>query len=368
MTSMRQRSRPGLGWAYGQALGQTGALNLLFLVLFLVAQPLALLIIGRANYIRLTVGYDTFYDSYTFRHLNPVLLPLHIILTLLALTAVILLTSIQQRTLYLKSAVDREQSMPLTLNQRFAGRSLALLTSFLLIFLVNGGLTGLILASWGQGSHFINYLPVYGQLFLACLQLLAFSLVIFSISGTLFDAILTNTGIQMAWVSSVFLILAITERRIDPPSDLLWFLTPVAGLFTGMAWPQSPWQSLVMILFWTSLAWFFYRGRPAEYAGMRNGRLVWHRAIQPLYVLLGASSLGAFVHSLFDWQKAIFRSPAFYLGALAGACLGQLASSAISGAPIKKKSLGLDLISVLAGLLLMALMIWLVSMGIKPAP
>ena len=47
MTSMRQRSRPGLGWAYGQALGQTGALNLLFLALFLVGQPLALLIIGK---------------------------------------------------------------------------------------------------------------------------------------------------------------------------------------------------------------------------------------------------------------------------------------------------------------------------------
>ncbi len=362
----KQKSKPGLAWAYRQSLEKIGPLSLLFLGLFLVSQPVALLIIGKSNYGRLTVGHDYRNDSFTLEHLNQVLLPLHIILAVLAMAAVILLASVLHRTLYMKSAVDRENSMPLTLSQQFAGRALALVTSFLLIFLINGGLTGLILGAWGLGSHFMTYLPVYGRLLLASLQLTAFSLVIFALSGTLFDAILTNAGIQIAWVGSVVLVLLMTDRLKSPPTDLLWLLTPSAGLFTSMVWPQSTGQSLLMILFWTCLAWFFYRGRPAESAGMRNGRLAWHPFIQPLYVILGASSLGSFVHTLFDWQQRIFLSPAFYLGALAGAFLGQLASSVISGSAIRKATLRPNLLSVLAGLLLLVLMICLVTMGIHP--
>lgn len=358
---------PALGWALRQALTRTGPLTLLFAGLFLVGQPILLLIIGKVNYFKLTEAYSIFQTSSLYDQLNQVLLPLHLILVFLSMAAVLLLSSIQFRFLYRQNTLDRENSLPLNRHSQFFSRLLALLVSFFGIFLANGMATYGLLALWGKGAHFTAYFPLYLRLLLTSLELVSFSLLIFSLSGTLFDAILTNISIQLSWFGSIFLVLSMAERLKEPPSDLLWILAPSSGLFSSMVWPRPISQTLVMILFWTLLAWLLYRTRPAEFAGRRNGQLDWFPKIQPLYVIFGASVLGAFLHSLFDSDWPVFQSPVFYLGLLAGALLGQLTSSVVFGASLRKDARKTHLLVLLSGLVFLALLIWLVRVGIRPA-
>lgn len=369
MKTKKVKREPGLGWVLGNALERSRSLTFLFLFLFIIALPIALLIIGRENYSFLTSRPSYLITDYLAGHLNSILLPLHVVLGFLSLAALVVLASVQFRTLYIKNAVDKEASMPLDRNQQFFGRVLALLIDLTLIFAVTGNITWFILSGWGFGDHFMAYLPLFIRLFVTLLELTAFSLVFLVLSGTLFDVFLTAIGIQLAWVTSIFHILDMTGRLHDPPSFLLWFLTPAAGPFTSMIWPLSLLRAALMIVLWTLLAWYLYRRRPSENAGVRSGRLAWHAYLQPLYVLFGGINLGRFVHALFAWnrQESIFQSPVFYIGLAAGAILGQLTSTAISGGLIRKQPPMRQILPIISGLLLFGLLTALIQLGIAPA-
>ena len=329
---------PKVGWVYTQSLARTRALTLFLLFLFLLAMPIALLIIGKHNYLAMAAT-PTFNSSLSlWDHLNPVLFPLHIIIAILSLVAVLVLSSAHFRYLYQQNAVDIETSMPFNSNRQFAGRALALLTSLLFIYIASAAATGIVFASWGIFSHFSSYLSLYVKMFASTIQLSAFSLVLLVLSGTLFDAVLLNVGIQITWIVSMIHILGITDRLNESPTDALWLLTPSAGLFTTMLWPLPIWQPLVLIVFWTTMAWLFFRNRPAERAGVRNGRLSWYLAVQPLFALFGGVTLARFLHELFATNDAFLQSPVFYIGLVLGALLGQFVSSVVAGKPLHKRT------------------------------
>lgn len=361
------RSAPGLGWVFGKSFQRTRTLMLLFSFLFLLAMPIALLIIGRDNYLTLVSSYNFLESAFREQNLNQVLWPLHLILALVSLAAVAVLGSAGFRNFYLQNAVDREASMPLGSSRQFLGRALALLAAFFFIFAVNAAATLAVFASWGKIAHFLTYSAAYLKLFAATLELLAFCLVFLALSGTLFDAILTCVGIQFAWASSVLHILGMTNRLNDLDTDILWLLAPAARLFIPIFRPLSVWQSLVMIVFWTIMAWFFYKKRPAEYAGVRNGQLPWYPALQPFFVLWGGTLLGGFVHGLFAEEQSVFSSPVFYMGLAAGALLGQVVSTVVSGKELRKTKITKEILPVLAGLTLFALMTGLVCLCMAPA-
>lgn len=333
------RRPPGIGWVFRQSLARTRATTLFFLFLFLLAMPIALLIIGKHNYLTIALAPSFIFTDLIETYLNPMLLPLHILIAVLSIAAVFVLTSGHFHYLYQRNAVDIESSMPFNKNRQFFGRALALLVSLLFIYVINAAVTGIILSSWGVFGHFTSYLSLYIKMFASTLQLSGFSLVFLVVSGTLFDAILLNIGTQIAWITSMLQILQITDRLNDPPSDAVWLLTPSAGLFTTMVWSRPIWQPLILIVFWTTMAWIFFRNRPAEWAGVRNGRLGWHMAVQPLFALLGAVTLARFFHALFANEQAIFRSPFFYIGLIIGALLGQIVSSVVTGKPLHKRTL-----------------------------
>ena len=361
------RTAPGLGWVFGKSFQRTRTLMLLFSFLFLLAMPIALLIIGRDNYLTLVSSYNFLEAAFGEMSLNQVLWPLHLILALISLAAVAVLGSAGFRTFYLQNAVDRESSMPLGSSRLFLGRALALLAAFFFIFTVNAAATLAVFAGWGKMAHFLTYSSAYLKLFVATLELLAFCLVFLALSGTLFDAILTCVGIQFAWASSVLHVLGMTNRLTDMEADILWLLTPVARLFIPIFRPLSVWQSLVMIVFWTTIAWVFYKKRPAEYAGDRNGQLPWYPALQPFFVLFGGTLLGSFVHGLFAEEQSVLSSPLFYIGLIAGALLGQVVSTIVSGKQLQKTKIVKEILPVLAGLALFALMTGLVCLWLAPA-
>jgi hypothetical protein len=366
MTAITQTA-PGLGWVFGKSFQRMRSLMLLFSFLFLLAMPIALLIIGRDNYLTLVSSYNFLEPVFREQNLNQVLWPLHLLLALISLVAVAVLASAGFRTFYLQNAVDRESSMPLGSNRQCLGRALALLAAFCFIFAVNAAVTFAVFAGWGKIAHFFTYSTAYLRLFAATLELLAFSLVFLALSGTLFDAVLTCVGIQFAWASSVFHILGMTNRLTDLETDILWLLAPAARLFIPILLPVSAWQSLVMIVFWSIMAWFFYKKRPAEYAGVRNGQLPWYPVLQPFFVLLGGTLLGSFVHGLFAGEQSTLRSPVFYMGLVAGALLGQVVSTVVSGKQLRKTKIAKEILPILGGLTFFALMTGLVCLCMAPA-
>ena len=346
------RPLPKLGWAYKHAMARTRSLVSLFLFLFLLVMPIALLIIGKDNYIANTAPNP--YSSADYGpHLNEVLLPLHVILGLLSAVFVYFLGGTHFNYLYRQSVIDREESMPFSRDTQFWGRVLAHFSELLIVFFVNALLTGGILSYWGFGQDFTAYLPLYLGLFLSALELTGFSLVLFSLSGTLFDAVLLNVTIQGAWIVSVLQILELTERLHYKPSDLIWFLAPASRFFSAIVWPHSVLQTVAMIVFWTISSWLCFRKRPAEYAAVRSGQLSWYPWLQPLFSMFSGLSLGQFISLLFDQNVAYIsplRSPVFYIGYLIGLVLGQWLSSVVMGKPIRKeffrKELPLSLLGI----------------------
>ena len=333
------RPLPKLGWAYKQALARTRSLVSLFLFLFLLVMPIALLIIGKDNYLANTAP-NPFSSADYGPHLNAVLLPLHVILGILSAVYVYFLGGTHFNYLYRQNVIDREESMPFSRDTQFWGRVLAHFSELFIVFFVNALLTGVILSYWGFGQDFAAYLPLYLRLFLSTLELTGFSLVLFSLSGTLFDAVLLNLAIQGTWIVSVLQILNLTERLHDTPSDLIWFLAPASRFFSAIVWPHSVLQTVAMIIFWTVSAWLCFRKRPAEYAVVRNGQLSWYPWLQPLFSMFSGLSLGQFIFLLFDPNVAYLsplRSPAFYIGYFIGLVLGQWLSSVVMGKPIRKE-------------------------------
>lgn len=348
------RPLPQLGWAYKRALARTRSLVSLFLFLFLLGMPIALLIIGKDNYIANTAP-SLFSSADYGPHLNEVLLPLHVILGLLSAVFVYFLGGTHFNYLFQQNVIDREESLPFSRDTQFWGRTLAHLTGLLLVFLVNALLTGVILSYWGVGQDFSAYLPLYLRLFLSTLELTGFGLVLFSLSGTLFDAVLLNVAIQGAWIASVLEILNLTERLHDKPTDLIWILAPASRFFSAIVWPHSILQTVALIVFWTVSAWLCFRKRPAEYAAVRNGRLPWYPWLQPLFSMFSGLSLGQFIFLLFDRNVAYIsplRSPVFYIGYLIGLVLGQWLSSVVMGKPIRKVLFRKELLSSLLGIVL----------------
>ncbi|MCK9350353.1 MAG: hypothetical protein M0P44_03910 [Clostridiales bacterium] len=346
------RPLPKLGWAYKHAMARTRSLVSLFLFLFLLVMPIALLIIGKDNYLANTAP-NPFSSADYGPHLNEVLLPLHAILGLLSAVYVYFLGGTHFNYLYRRNVIDREESLPFSRDTQFWGRTLAHFSELFIVFFVNALLTGVILSYWGFGHDFAAYLPLYLSLFLSTLELTGFSLVLFSLSGTLFDAILLNLAIQGTWIVSVLQILDLTERLHDTPSDLIWFLAPASRFFSAIVWPHSVLQTVAMIVFWTVSAWLCFRKRPAEYAAVRNGQLSWYPWLQPLFSMFSGLSLGQFIFLLFDPNVAYLsplRSPAFYIGYFIGLVLGQWLSSAVMGKPIRKeffrKELPLSLLGI----------------------
>ena len=357
---------PGTAWVFRQALARTRSIALFFLFLTFLAMPVVLLIIGRQNYFDLTSYMpDSLYMDGEI-YANPVLFPLHLITSLITVASVYLMSGAQFRYLFQMKTVDSEVSLPLRSGQQFLGRLLALMTSLALILTLNAAFTGLIFYQWDLFSHFLDYLRLYLSMAGAAFQLLTFSLVWYTLSGTLFDAILLNLGLQMAWFFSILNVLSMSGRLGSPPSSLLWLLTPAAGFITDFIWIRPLAQDLIPLVFWLVLSWFFFRRRPSERAGIRNGQLAWHRLLQPLFALFGGVSLGRFVYLLFDDLTPIFQSPAFYLGLLAGSLLGQFVSSVVSGKALRKSPWIHELLSSLAGLLLFGILTVLVHLCMTP--
>lgn len=360
------RQRPGLGWVYRNALARSRSLVSLFLFLFALAMPIALLIVGKDNYIAQTT--PSIYGSADFGpSLNEMLLPLHIVLGLLSLAFVFVLGGSHFSYLYRQNAVDREMSFPFNRHEAFLGKALAFLTGITAVFAINLAVTGAILYGWDLWQDFTAYLPLYLRLLLATLEFSSFSLLLLTLAGTLFDAVLLNIAIQGTWIVSTLQILGLVDRLQDRPTDLIWLLAPAAHLFTAIIWPLSIVQTLAMIVFWSVGAWLLFRRRPAEHAAVRSGRLDWFLLVQPLFSMFGAITLGQFFFLLFDWsfpQNTAFRSGFFYIGLLIGALLGQFVSAVVMGKPFKRRLIHRELLLALLGIALFFVITGLVAVFI----
>lgn len=366
MSPGSRKSAPGIGWVYRQTLAQLRPVTFLFTFLFLVAMPAALLMIGKDHYLALISRYHILETSLARHHLNQVLWPLHSVLAILVLAASALLAGVAFHTTFLPRAVDREASLPLDKDRQFLGRALALISSFVFIFLINAAATGLVFAGWGRLSHFVGYLPTYLELLSGSLELVAFYLLILALSGTLFDAVLTGLSLQLVWPVALFQVMAAASRLDSLKAEILWFLAPAARLFAPLLDQRTTVQSLIMLLFFMTTAWWVSRRRPAEWAGVRNGQLAWYPVLQPLFALFGGSLLGRFVHVLFVDDRKVLKSPVFFIGLLAGALLGQFFSSVISGKALRSLKIRQELLSALAGILLFFLMTGLAHLLAAP--
>ncbi len=352
-----RRRVPGTGWAFCKSLSDIRSLVAIFTFLFLLAMPIALLLIGRENFAAMAeafapqssssgmtatpwIGNTIFGKPLPF---NAALLPFHHAVTSLAAVGVLIMGSALFRRMYRRDAVDAEWSMPLTKNSWSLGRALALAAGIAIPFAANAGAAAGILAAWGR--NFTDLLLAYSQayllLFLASLNFAGFTVLLLSLSGRLFDALVILFTLHFAWPVPIYGISLLATENAHHEPIYTWLLAPAADMFRLPFIRQNLPHMIILPVFWFVLAWFSAVRRPAERAGIKTGNLRWFRWIQPVYSMAGGWMLGAFFSTIFRFGVtqpgwAFFLSPSFVLGMLPGAFLGQILSSVITGKRLRR--------------------------------
>ncbi len=332
--------KSGLWWTFGRLLADLRSLIAIFTFLFLLVMPIAMLIIGHEVFTAMAKWQDlpqhagnssTPFPIFGYTVLvNDAFLPFHLIMTALSSVAVITLGGSLFRPLYRRDTVDFEWSLPLTKNQWFIGRALALVAGLSIIYLVNIVATSGILFAWELQKLLPAYLLIYLKTFLSAFVFTGFSLVIFSLCGRLFDAIIINVALHHAIPSALLTAGSMPENSLL--RGIMWFLAPAADSYRTIVTEKSFLHYAVLIVFWFVLSWFCAMKRPAEWGGRKTGTMRWFCGIQPIYSLTGAM-IGGDLFDILDPSPMPSKllTPMFILGALLGAFFGQLVSSAVTG-------------------------------------
>lgn len=343
VSSGHASTQPSTLWIWKRVLIDTRSTTLLFLFLFLLAMPIALLVIGKEGYLLLSKNLAQAWPNYPFLDgISTVFFAIHILIALLSAAASLVLVNLNFRFLYKMPSTDVAFSAPLTRTQHFVGRLAATLTSLFVIYLGNAIATAGILFAWKEHAIIWQYLPLYAITLLSSCVLAAFSAVVHSLSGRLFDANVFNLFFQAAWAISLAIMLQ--PLNIGRPyfrKQLIFVMAPVADIIYVAFARHSVWVRLILsLLFWTFIGILVMRRRPAERAEVKIGRFKWHSAVQPLFSLFIGLLLGNFLEMLFVTNNYSLRKHAalFYIGLFVGAFLGQLASSSISGKTLRRAS------------------------------
>ncbi|MGI6157898.1 MAG: hypothetical protein ACOYH4_05445 [Saccharofermentanales bacterium] len=342
VTDVRPRDRgrsPGIGRVVRSTLARSRSIFWMILCIFLLAMPVVLLIIGGDNYAAITrqEGYASF--LYAEDAMAPVFVPIHLVNSALASLAAVILAAAPFATIYRRDAVDVEFSLPLTRTDQIAGRLIACIAQFFGLFAITLAVTGIIMGLWHQSADFWTYARVYGTLFVRMLELMTFTVCIMTCSGTMLDGLLTLALGSGAWFAIVYGIGEMFVSDVQPHQALVSFFSPGANLITGIQTPNFSlvWYACKAIL-WAGLAWLIFHKRPAEWAGVRHGRLPWFPWIQPLFAAFGAVTFGLFLNGLIpaggDITGTDINPPVLVIGMICGALMGQFISSAIWGEPI----------------------------------
>jgi hypothetical protein len=248
------------------------------------------------------------------------------------------------RPLYRRDTVDFEWSLPLTKSQWFLGRALALVVGLSLVYLVNIIATSGIVYVWGLKEILGGYLLVYLKTYLSAIAFTGFSLVFFSLVGRLFDAIVLNIMIHLA---SPLMLLIMSNpyyigdiRKQSSLHKLVWLFAPAFGTYREIAMDRNFLYYVILIVFWFVFGWFCAMKRPAEWGGRKSGSMRWFRSIQTFFSVAGGIIAGnlfyAFDFTSFQLHQTKLLRPAFIIGAILGAFLGQLISSAITGKTLQR--------------------------------
>ncbi len=354
----RGKERPlhrksGLAWTFRRQLADIRSLIAIFTFLFLLFMPIAMLILGRDIFTELTNRYNVphyeaegFSVNYFFGKqlfFNYAFLPFHLIMVTISSIAVLVMGGSLFRSLYHRETVDFEWSLPITKSQWFLGRALALVTGMSIAYLVNIIATSGIIYAWGLEKFLGDYLLIYLKTFLSTIVFAGFSLIIFSLAGRLFDAIVLNIMIHLA--SPLMLLIPFLIGDINKQSSLhklVWLFAPAFDTYRAIVLDRNFLYYAILILFWFVFGWFCAMKRPAEWGGRKTGTICWYPFVQPVFTVAGGLVTGNLFYgfdaaSLHSQQTKLLR-PAFIVGALLGAFLGQLVSSAITGKSLQRVS------------------------------
>ncbi|HHW94200.1 MAG TPA: hypothetical protein GX734_06845 [Clostridiaceae bacterium] len=337
--------KSGLWWTFSRLMTDLRSLIAIFTFLFLLVMPIAMLIIGREVFTAMTTGQDLSHravDGSISFHLfdNPLLLNDALIVFLLFVVtlssvAVITLGGSLFRPLYRRDTVDFEWSLPLTKNEWFLGRALALIAGLSIIYIVNSFATSAILYAWGLKDILPTFLLIYLKTYLAAIVFTGFSLVIFSLSGRLFDAIVINVALHITCPFLLLISGSMPENTLL--RGIMWFFAPAIDSYRAVVAAKSFFYYAVLIVFWFVLSWFCATKRPAEWGGRKTGTLRWFHGAQPIFSFIGS----VIVSNLFavldpSPMRTTLLKPLFIIGALLGAFLGQLVSSAVTGKTLQR--------------------------------
>ncbi len=332
--------KSGLWWTFTRLLLDLRSLIAIFIFLFLLVMPIAMLILGRDVFTAMANWQDspqyaehgsapTNIFGYSV-HVNEAFLPFHLIMVALSSVAVITLGGSLFRPLYRRDTVDFEWSLPLTKNHWFLGRALALIAGLSIIYLVNIVATSGIIYAWKLQDLLPDYLFAYLKAYLSTIVFTGFSIAIFSLCGRLFDAIVINVALHHVMPFIQLISGSMPEKSLL--REIMWFLAPAADSFRTIVADKSFLHYAVLIVFWFVLSWFCAMKRQAEWGGRKTGTMRWFVGIQPIFSLTGGM-LGGEIFDMFDPSPMPWKllSPMFFLGALLGAFLAQLVSSAVTG-------------------------------------
>lgn len=344
--------KSGLRWVFCRQLADLRSLIAIFMFLFLLAMPIAMLILGRdiftgiAN--RCTLPYhdpEGITVLYFFGKpllFNDALVPLHLLVVTLSSVAVLMMGGSLFRPLYRRDTVDFEWSLPITKSQWFLGRALALVAGISLIFLVNIAATSGIIHEWGLKDIFADYLLVYLKTYLSTIVFAGFSLVTFSLAGRLFDAIVLKILIHLVLpftLGMLFITGSMYQQSVF--HKLVWIFAPAFDTYRTIFVDRSFFYYAALILFWFVFGWFCAMNRTAEWGERKMGTMRWFQGVQLVFTAAAGLLSGNFFYA-FDSAYMSYpdltklQSPAFFIGAVLGAFLGQLFSSAITGKPLQR--------------------------------
>ncbi|MBP6949552.1 MAG: hypothetical protein KBB98_01365 [Clostridia bacterium] len=348
------RRKSGLWWIFGRQLADLRSLIAIFMFLFLLVMPIAMLILGRDIFTELANRHNVPYheaDGMTVVYylgiplrFNRAFFSFHLIVVTLSSVAVLVMGGSLFRPLYRRETVDFEWSLPLTKSQWFLGRALALVVGLSLVYLVNIIATSGIVYVWGLNEILGGYLLVYLKTYLSAIAFTGFSLVFFSLVGRLFDAIVLNIMIHLA---SPLMLLIMSNpyyigdiRKQSSLHKLVWLFAPAFDTYREIAMDRNFLYYVILIVFWFVFGWFCAMKRPAEWGGRKSGSMRWFRSIQTFFSVAGGIIAGnlfyAFDFTSFQLHQTKLLRPAFIIGAILGAFLGQLISSAITGKTLQR--------------------------------
>ena len=343
--------KSGLWWTFSRQFADLRSLIAIFVFLFLLVMPIAMLILGRDIFTGLANRYtlqseDAEVMTVAYFLGKPLLLnfasvPFHLIMVSVSSVAVLIMGGSLFRPLYHRETVDFEWSLPLTKSQWFLGRALALVTGLSVVYLVNIVATSGIVYAWGLKEFLGDYLFAYLKTYLSTIVFAGFSLVIFSLAGRLFDAIVLNIMVHLASPLTLLIPFLIGDiRRQSAIHKLVWLFAPAFDTYRAIVVDRSLLFYVILIVFWFVFGWFCAMKRPAEWGGRKTGTMRWFPFVQPVFTVAGGIVAGNLFYAfdfanVFHDQTKLLR-PSFIIGAMLGAFLGQLVSSAITGKSLQR--------------------------------